>query len=49
MDCEERFKVVGLVGGKLYTDVFVWRNRLPRFISVRRSNTGEERAVRPAG
>ncbi|AFN57579.1 hypothetical protein FBY53_1833 [Zymomonas mobilis] len=43
-DGEERFKVVGLVAGKLFTAVFVWRNDLPRFISVRRSNTSEERA-----
>lgn len=43
-DGEERFKVVGLADGKLYTAVFTWRDDLPRFISVRRSNTGEERA-----
>lgn len=43
-DGEERFKVVGWVGGNLFTGVFVWRNDLPRFISVRRSNDGEERA-----
>ncbi|MFT8711445.1 BrnT family toxin [Komagataeibacter rhaeticus] len=43
-DNEERFKVVGLVGEKLFTGVFVWRDDLPRFISVRRSNTGEERS-----
>ena len=43
---EERFKVVGLVGDKLFTGVFVWRDNLPRFISVRRSNKGEERAYR---
>ena len=39
-DGEERFKV------KLYTGVFVWRDGLPRFISVRRSNKGEDRAYR---
>lgn len=44
IDGEERFKVVGIVGEKLFTGVFVWRNDLPRFISVRRSNKGEERA-----
>ena len=43
-DGEERFKVVGQVGAKLFTGVFVWRDDLPRFISVRRSNKGEERA-----
>ena len=45
-DGEERFKAVGLVDGKLYTAVFVWRGELPRFISVRRSNAGEERQYR---
>lgn len=48
-DGEERFKVVGLVGEKLFTGVFVWRDGLPRFMSVRRSNAGEERAYRSAG
>ena len=43
-DGEERFKVVGLVDEKLFTGVFVWRGDLARFISVRRSNKGEERA-----
>lgn len=46
IDGEERFKVVGTVGEKLFTGVFVWRETLPRFISVRRSNKGEERAYR---
>lgn len=49
IDGEDRFKVVGDVSGKLFTGVFVWRNDLPRFISVRRSNSGEERAYRSAG
>lgn len=44
IDGEERFKVVGMVGEKLFTGVFVWRGDDPRFISVRRSNNGEERA-----
>ena len=48
IDGEERFKVVGVVGEKLFTGVFVWRDDLPRFISVRRSNKGEERAYRTA-
>ena len=46
VDGEERFKVVGVVGEKLFTGVFVWWGELPRFISVRRSNKGEERAYR---
>ena len=48
-DGEERFKVIGLVDGRLYTGVFVWRDDLPRFISVRRSNSGEERAYHASG
>lgn len=48
IDGEERFKVVGLVGEKLFTGVFVWRDGLPRFISVRRTNKGEEKAYRAA-
>ena len=43
-DREERFKVVGVVDQKIFTGVFTWRDDLPRFISVRRSNNGEERA-----
>lgn len=49
IDGEERFKVVGVVEDKLFTGVFVWRGDLPRFISVRRSNKGEERAYHAAG
>jgi uncharacterized DUF497 family protein len=48
VDGEERFKVVGTVEGKLFTAVFTWRDDLPRFISVRRSNTNEERAYHAA-
>ena len=45
-DGEERFKVVGLVEDRLFTGVFVWRDDLPRFMSVRRSNRNEERNYR---
>ena len=48
-DGEERFKMIGVVGEKMVTGVFVWRDDLPRFMSVRRSNQGEERAYRAAG
>lgn len=48
-DHEERFKVIGMVEGKLFTAIFVWRGEAPRFISVRRSNKGEERAYRDSG
>ncbi len=43
IDGEERFKVIGMVAGKLYTAVHVVRGPAVRFISVRRSNDGEER------
>lgn len=42
-DNENRWKVIGLVDGRLYTGVHVWRGAVIRFISVRRSNAGEER------
>ena len=42
-DEEERWKVTGLVQGKLYTAIHVWRGRTVRFISVRRSNSSEQR------
>jgi uncharacterized DUF497 family protein len=48
IDGEERFKVVGIVGEKLFTGVFFWRGDRPRFNSVRRSNKGEERAYHAA-
>ena len=48
IDGEERFKVIGVVEEKLFTGVFVWRGDLPRFMSVRRSNKGEERAYQAA-
>ena len=43
-DEEERHKAVGMVEGKLYTAVHVWRGETVRFISVRRNNESEERA-----
>jgi len=49
IDGEERFKVVGTVDDRCFTGVFVWRDGIARFISVRRSNTGEERAYRLVG
>lgn len=42
IDGEDRFKAVGLVDGKLYTAVHVWRGKTVRLISVRRSNSGEQ-------
>jgi uncharacterized DUF497 family protein len=40
IDGEERFKVVGIAGEKLFTGVFVWRGDLPRFISVKKEQQG---------
>ena len=34
-DGEERYKAIGLVEGKLYTAVHVWRGESVRFLSVR--------------
>lgn len=42
-DEEERLKGIGMVDGKLYTVIHVWRDAVIRMISVRRSNAGEER------
>ena len=42
-DEEERFKAIGMVGGKLWTAIHVWRDEVARMISVRRSNAGEQR------
>jgi uncharacterized DUF497 family protein len=46
VDGEHRYKVIGMVGKLLYTAVYVPRGSATRFISVRRSNDGEERAYR---
>lgn len=43
-DEEERFKAIGEVDGDLWTAVHVYRGDNVRFISVRRSNAGEQRA-----
>ena len=42
-DEEERLKAVGMIDGSLWSAVFVVRQSRTRFISVRRSNTGEQR------
>ncbi len=42
-DAEERYKAIGMVDGKLYTAVHVWRGEMIRIISVRRSNASERR------
>ena len=45
-DGEDRYKVIGMVDGKLWTAVHVRRGDMVRFISVRRSNDGEEKQYR---
>ncbi len=42
-DEEERFKAIGLIDGKLWTAIHVWRGAVVRLISVRRSNVGAQR------
>jgi len=42
-DEEERFKAIGMVDGKLWTAIHVWRDDVVRLISVRRSNAREQR------
>jgi uncharacterized DUF497 family protein len=43
-DEEDRYKAIGLIDGALWTAVNVYRGERVRFISVRRSNVGEQRA-----
>ena len=45
-DGEDRFKVIGMADGRLWTAVHVIRGKVTRFISVRKSNDGEERIYR---
>jgi uncharacterized DUF497 family protein len=42
-DGEDRYKVIGKVDGKFWTAVHVRHGDTVRFISVRRSNDGEEK------
>lgn len=42
-DEEERFKAIGMVDGRLWTAIHVWRGEVIRLISVRRSNAREQR------
>jgi uncharacterized protein len=48
VDGEDRYKVIGMIDGKLFTGVHVRRGAVIRFISVRRSNDGESRIYRRA-
>lgn len=42
IDGEDRYKAVGMVGGRSWTVIHVWRGDMMRLISVRRSNAGEQ-------
>ena len=42
VDGEDRAKAIGMVDGRLWTAVHVWRGDTVRMISVRRSNSGEQ-------
>jgi uncharacterized protein len=42
-DREDRYKAIGLIEGKLWTAIHVYRGSAVRFLSVRRSNTNEQR------
>lgn len=46
IDGEDRFKVVGMVDDRLWTAVHVVRGAVTRFISVRKSNDGEQQLYR---
>ena len=43
IDGEDRCKAIGKVDGRLWTATHVWRDDICRLISVRRSNSGEQR------
>ena len=47
-DGEDRWKVIGKVDGDFHTAVHLWRGNAIRFMSVCRSNTGEERLYHSA-
>ena len=43
-DEEDRYKAIGMADGRLWTAIHVYRGEVVRFLSVRRSNAGEQRA-----
>ncbi len=43
IDGESRYKVIGDVNGRLWTAIYVMRGTAFRFISVRKSNDGEQK------
>ena len=44
LDGEDRYKALGIVEGRLWTAVHMYRGEVLRFLSVRRSNVSEQRA-----
>jgi uncharacterized DUF497 family protein len=44
LDGEDRYKALGIVEGRLWTAVHMYRGEVVRFLSVRRSNVSEQRA-----
>ena len=42
-DGEVRYKAIGMVEGRLWTAVHIYRDDVVRFLSVRRSNVNEQR------
>ena len=44
VDGEDRYKALGIVDGRLWTAVHIYRGEVVRFLSVRRSNVNEQRA-----
>ncbi len=47
-DKEDRYRATGIVDGRLWTVIHVYREGRVRFISVRRSNAGEQREYHSA-
>ena len=44
LDGEDRYKAVGIVDGRLWTAVHMYRGEVVRFLSVRRSHVNVQRA-----
>jgi uncharacterized DUF497 family protein len=43
VDGEDRYKAIGKIGDRLWTAVHIYRADVVRFLSVRRSNSSEQR------
>ena len=44
VDGEDRYKALGIVDGRLWTAIHIYRGDVVRFLSVRRSKLNEQRA-----